>query len=101
MLCMAEPEEHLTMQGAGLSLPSVNRTPTHLQSWDARGPAMVPRLPGGYNHLHYGGLVVSPHRYQKPLPSAAFPPPTQGCSHAEAPSPLRCLQDTYFPAVSL
>lgn len=80
MLCMAEPEEHLTMLGAGLPLPSASTTSTHLHSCDAHGPAMAPRLPGDYNHLHYRGPVVSPHRYQKPLHSAAFPPPTQACS---------------------
>lgn len=98
---MAEPEEHLTFLGAGLSLPCVSTTPTHMQSWDARMPAMAPGLPGGYSHLHWGGgggLTASPHRYQQPLPSAASLP-LRAAAMLKAPD-LCCLENTYFPAVS-
>lgn len=82
---MAKPEEHLTMLGAGWSLPCVSTTLTHLQSWDTCGPAMVPRLPGGYNHLHcVGACCFTPQVPETPT-QCSLSYPTQNCSHAELP----------------
>lgn len=63
---MAEPEEHLTMLGAGLSLPCVSTTPTHVQSWQCQ------QWPQGCQEptatFTMGGLQLHPTGSRNPCP---------------------------------
>lgn len=97
---MAEPEEHLTMLGAGLSLSRVSTTPTHVHV----GMPVYQQWPQGCQEATTTFTLGGPRCFTPQVPEAPAQcclstPPPRAAAKLKPPD-LCCLENTYFPAVS-